>query len=414
MKALLSRETRQFSVGQRMSWASRRQTTRIEDTAYCLMGIFGVNMPLLYGEGGTAFLRLQLEIIKSSDDHTIFSWTGSRLYEQGGLLARHPAEFAKCGNNRQSHNAGCVSPYAMTNKGLRIELRLLSMGDYYLDSAALLCPIRQEIRKRSIISKSGSKQGIYLAFLNCQRGSDEHKLGIYLGEAGEAGKSKQEGDSGVLNSYIRIFPNIIEIVPADPNWRTKLTEVYVIEPDDDKLLGFHEPEWRSPYYIKKIVTADSGFAVVDAYPHMSWNGIGEGIHLTNSAFSCLSRALVFKNNVGDGFLVMLGFVDCYNPQMSTEVVTFKNTEIDWEESEDAISCLVSEVELKLEHRFKNTKSRRYHDRVHASLPGGFVVFVSLRPGRVSGENKTLVEITVKAETSRKPCSTIMSMHSSQQ
>jgi hypothetical protein len=38
-------------VAERMSWASRRCTTRIEDRAYCLMGIFDVNMPLLYGEG---------------------------------------------------------------------------------------------------------------------------------------------------------------------------------------------------------------------------------------------------------------------------------------------------------------------------------------------------------------------------
>jgi hypothetical protein len=42
------------SIAQRMSWASRRQTTRVEDIAYCLLGIFGINMPLLYGEGPVA------------------------------------------------------------------------------------------------------------------------------------------------------------------------------------------------------------------------------------------------------------------------------------------------------------------------------------------------------------------------
>jgi hypothetical protein len=41
-----------------MSWASEREPMRIEDTAYCLLGIFGVNMPLLYGEGERAFNRL--------------------------------------------------------------------------------------------------------------------------------------------------------------------------------------------------------------------------------------------------------------------------------------------------------------------------------------------------------------------
>ncbi|KAH7372251.1 heterokaryon incompatibility protein-domain-containing protein, partial [Pyrenochaeta sp. MPI-SDFR-AT-0127] len=61
-------------VAQKMSWVSRRQTTREEDMAYCLLGLFRVNMPLLYGERGRAFLRLQEEILKVSADHTIFAW----------------------------------------------------------------------------------------------------------------------------------------------------------------------------------------------------------------------------------------------------------------------------------------------------------------------------------------------------
>lgn len=52
-----------FGVTARMKWVSRRVTTRVEDRAYCLMGIFGVNMPLLYGEGMNAFIRLQEAII---------------------------------------------------------------------------------------------------------------------------------------------------------------------------------------------------------------------------------------------------------------------------------------------------------------------------------------------------------------
>lgn len=63
------------SVAQRMSWASDRETTRDEDHAYCLLGLFGVNMPMLYGEGKRrAFLRLQEEIIRRTDDHSLFAW----------------------------------------------------------------------------------------------------------------------------------------------------------------------------------------------------------------------------------------------------------------------------------------------------------------------------------------------------
>lgn len=60
------------SVHTKMVWASRRATTRAEDRAYSLMGLFNVNMPLLYGEGGgKAFERLQDEIIKRTSDQSI-------------------------------------------------------------------------------------------------------------------------------------------------------------------------------------------------------------------------------------------------------------------------------------------------------------------------------------------------------
>jgi len=63
------------SVAERMSWASQRDTTRPEDMAYSLMGIFDVNMPLLYGEGAErAFSRLQEQIIKTTDDQSILAW----------------------------------------------------------------------------------------------------------------------------------------------------------------------------------------------------------------------------------------------------------------------------------------------------------------------------------------------------
>ena len=65
----------QASLAQRMFWLSKRSTTRVEDMAYCVLGIFDINMPLLYGEGPKAFVRLQEEIIKISNDHTIFCWT---------------------------------------------------------------------------------------------------------------------------------------------------------------------------------------------------------------------------------------------------------------------------------------------------------------------------------------------------
>ena len=61
-------------LAKRMSWAANRQTTRIEDRAYSLLGIFEVNIPMLYGEREKALIRLQHEIVKSSTDESIFAW----------------------------------------------------------------------------------------------------------------------------------------------------------------------------------------------------------------------------------------------------------------------------------------------------------------------------------------------------
>ncbi len=62
------------SISQRMSWSGLRKTTRLEDEAYCLLGIFDVHMPALYGEGGNAFQRLQEGIMRQSVDTTLFAW----------------------------------------------------------------------------------------------------------------------------------------------------------------------------------------------------------------------------------------------------------------------------------------------------------------------------------------------------
>jgi hypothetical protein len=68
------------SVATRMSWASLRKTTVEEDMAYCLLGIFDVNIPLLYGEGPKAFQRLQMEIAMHRFDPTLLAWQPRHPY----------------------------------------------------------------------------------------------------------------------------------------------------------------------------------------------------------------------------------------------------------------------------------------------------------------------------------------------
>jgi len=63
--ALRGHDLSLFSVDQRMLWAQHRETTRKEDKAYSVTGIFGVYIPILYGEGREgAFERLREEIYR--------------------------------------------------------------------------------------------------------------------------------------------------------------------------------------------------------------------------------------------------------------------------------------------------------------------------------------------------------------
>ncbi|KAK4163756.1 ankyrin repeat-containing domain protein [Cladorrhinum sp. PSN259] len=119
------------SIAQRFSWASSRETTRPEDMAYCLMGLFNVNMPMLYGEGGKkAFIRLQEEIIKFSDDHTVFAWSDWQFtISNGGILATSPRDFAWCRDlvpwDLSDAPRVLTGVISTSNKGIHLKLNLI-------------------------------------------------------------------------------------------------------------------------------------------------------------------------------------------------------------------------------------------------------------------------------------------------
>jgi hypothetical protein len=117
------------SIAKRMSWAAHRQTTRLEDILYCLMGLFSVNMAMLYGEGSRAFQRLQEEILRISDDESIFAWINkdAKSDELHGLLADSPLHFQDSGGigpRRSQHSE--KKAWQTTNMGLNIQRSLIS------------------------------------------------------------------------------------------------------------------------------------------------------------------------------------------------------------------------------------------------------------------------------------------------
>jgi hypothetical protein len=203
---LADKDVRLASISKRMSWASSRKTTRTEDIAYCLLGIFDIHMPLLYGEGKRAFRRLQEEILKVQPfEHTLFAWGeviqpsdipnipafigekefnehGQGLWRNSdaeapflGLLAESPADFKDTGcfvPNRVAHylysspQKSLAVPISMNN-GLLIELptysKLVSRYGcvhwkkprltqlWARDTLALLCHLENSFQKESYI-----------------------------------------------------------------------------------------------------------------------------------------------------------------------------------------------------------------------------------------------------------------------
>ncbi|KAI0827259.1 heterokaryon incompatibility protein-domain-containing protein [Trametes gibbosa] len=117
------------SVARRMSWASKRETTRIEDRAYSLLGVFGVHLSPIYGEGPNAFLRLQEEIIRTIPDQSIFAWG-----PKSTVIARYQApRFEKWQISRDAHSLLASSPNAFHDAGDIAPIRPLSSSSHCQD-----------------------------------------------------------------------------------------------------------------------------------------------------------------------------------------------------------------------------------------------------------------------------------------
>ncbi len=162
-----------LGVAERMSWAARRITSREEDRAYSLMGLFGVHMPPLYGEGGLrAFERLQEEIIRRSPDHTILAWHGYGTFPSTGVLASSPDQFCSALYYPVQHKTfiralkiplhKATPDFAITNCGLHIHLPIAPIegnpGYYYSFLAA----------SRSQAAKTTGKFAVIYLYRNLQ------------------------------------------------------------------------------------------------------------------------------------------------------------------------------------------------------------------------------------------------------
>lgn len=160
-----------YCVAERMSWAAKRDTTRAEDIAYCLLGLFDVNVVSIYGEGGIkAFQRLQTEIMKTSFDQTLFAWRAPaydlRDFSDTGMLAQAPSDF-EGSRGLSIWGPRYLAPFSMTNVGLHVRLADVTPKTPELDPPPL-----------------GLPEGTVTAMIQCdikdQVTGEWHGLAVYL------------------------------------------------------------------------------------------------------------------------------------------------------------------------------------------------------------------------------------------
>lgn len=118
-------------VSEKMRWAAQRTTSRIEDMAYSLLGLFDVSMPIAYGDGARAFYKLMSTIAEQCTEPDFFAWAGKPSRWSLALPSSPQCYGLKV---TQSGHVTAATPlsalgdptYELTKLGLRTRLVLVS------------------------------------------------------------------------------------------------------------------------------------------------------------------------------------------------------------------------------------------------------------------------------------------------
>jgi hypothetical protein len=258
-----------LSVATRMSWAALRVTTRAEDIAYCLLGLFAVNIPLLYGEGSRAFIRLQEAILRESEDQSIFAWSdreSGQQYELCGLLSPSPIHFGQSSNFRPLPPllTGDSMPPSISSQGLHVKLflrKIVSSEPNRADDdyeAALDCLSRDgKVDKHPTITLR-RLWGNHFARINVSR--------LDFTQSSVLDASSSDG-------YLAIY------VHQNPRW---VLPEFVVDPTGTDV-DEHE----------------DGFIAVDAYPRGRWDSLTKSLTSDHSQINSIMGVLGFRDGTSE-------------------------------------------------------------------------------------------------------------------
>jgi hypothetical protein len=348
-RILLRDVSGEYSVAQVISWAAGRETTREEDIAYCLLGLLGVNMPLMYGEGTRAFERLQQEFMRTSTDHSLFSWRGTGA--ERGPFAWSPAEFRHCKDITvgKEHSLD----FSMTNRGLRINLPLISVED-----------------------------GNFAAILDSQ-GPDDCRLAIYLKEV----RPEVYHRVRCTEELRRIDPT--EVIPSPKT-------VY-IEPAVSRLFSRDQSMIREDEYSFRVdfrAALGHGFCCEGHYnpdDKFQWNSTDSNRGFLDLTVDCSGQyiGLLFNNTESsEQFVVILGI---HNWKVWLDITNIG--------TDETFRSVVEEYyHYRKAHDNNNSRCRcgsqwKSLDRVARPLLRGISVYTSINRGEL--ERQFSVEILVR-------------------
>lgn len=264
-------DLRNLPVATKLSWISRRSTTRVEDMAYSLLGLLGIQMPLLYGEGHGAFLRLQEELMRKYSDTSMLLWgIGLDRHDidkirgdlQPSCLAQTPILFT--GAQRVCHididpswdellQPNC----ALTPHGLRVRMPLLCVdarSDVYLcmTNYALSQPAGQDQNKRFAI------------LVQRLQGSNAYRL------ASDDGPVLLELSTGWSKRNTLEWKTIYLIAGERRNWEAL---------EDDFVVVKMHPLHTREIYVGRLALLSRSFHVDSTYP-LDMAGTSRWVHRT--------------------------------------------------------------------------------------------------------------------------------------
>jgi hypothetical protein len=218
-----------ISVAKRMSWASDRKTTRPEDLAYCLLGMFDVNIPLLYGEGDKGFIRLQEAILQRSSDLSLFAWVKDSRFGWCDLFASSPKHFSQCSTVKRTCDKAVPEPLIVIgNIGIQVTTSL-ACWDPGSKEAANSSPIR-------------------FLHLGCYRGADPDEVLVLPLRQQPIGYAKENNVKVVNQSHLR-FLELAQLSIRKESFKDFISTTFWIEPDlsGTESLGRRSIQYYPPY-----------------------------------------------------------------------------------------------------------------------------------------------------------------------